>query len=183
VIDVPKPGKIKPLAKTRFKVEFTADEQLYADIQRAKDLLGPGLPRGELNELFGLALRRLVEDLEKKKFAKTSRSRSAPVNNAKPAVKKSRTIPNHVKRAVVERDEACCSYVDADGNQCRERWGLEFHHQEIPFARGGPPTVENLTLHCRSHNQLAAEGDYGAEFMSGKARAGRTRDRRPEPSG
>ena len=55
----PKPGKVEPLAKSRFKVEFTADEELFADIQRAKDLLGPRLPRGELNELFGLALRNI----------------------------------------------------------------------------------------------------------------------------
>jgi len=116
----PKPGKVEPLAKSSFKVEFTADEALYADIQKAKELLGPSLRRGELNELFGLALRRLVEDLEKKKYAKTSRPRPARCKSTKPAAKKSRYVPNHVKRAVVERDEGCCAYVDAEGNRCGE---------------------------------------------------------------
>ncbi len=60
-----KPGKIEPLAPARFKVEFTADQQLYDDIEKAKALLGPRLPRGELGELFGRAVRLLVEDLEK----------------------------------------------------------------------------------------------------------------------
>ncbi|MEO8181701.1 MAG: hypothetical protein ABI895_22950, partial [Deltaproteobacteria bacterium] len=48
--------------------------------------------------------------------------------------------------------------------RCREQSGLEFHHQH-PHGRGGPPSLENITLHCRSHNDLAAEQDFGRDFI------------------
>ncbi len=171
-----KPGKVKPLAAARFKVEFTADQELYDNIEKAKALMGPSLPRGELSELFSLAMRNLVEDLQKKKYAKTSRSRRAP-DQASPSesANGSRHIPNHVKREVVARDDAQCTFVDESGNRCRERWGLEFHHAEVPFARGGPPTVQNTTLHCRAHNQLMAERDFGADYIAAKKAAAKAK--------
>jgi hypothetical protein len=45
-----------------------------------------------------------------------------------------------------------------------ERCGLELHHRE-PYARGGPPTEDNLELRCRAHNALAAEEDFGRRYM------------------
>lgn len=42
----------------------------------------------------------------------------------------------------------------------RETQRLELHHHD-PFARGGPPTTENLSLYCSVHNALAAERDFG----------------------
>ncbi|MFL5279114.1 MAG: HNH endonuclease, partial [Myxococcales bacterium] len=35
----------------------------------------------------------------------------------------------------------------------------------MPAALGGPSTVENLRLHCRSHNVLRAEHVYGRAHM------------------
>jgi len=72
-----RPGRIEPLAPARFKVEFTADQEMVENIDKAKALLGPRLAGGELNELFALALRRLVEDLERTKFGKSSGRRRA----------------------------------------------------------------------------------------------------------
>jgi len=71
-----------------------------------------------------------------------------------------RYVPAAVRRAVFERDENRCTYVDARGQRCRETSKLELHHHE-PFARGGPATSENLSLHCAAHNALAAEHDFG----------------------
>jgi hypothetical protein len=176
-----KPGKVKPLAPARFKVEFTADQELHDNIEKAKELLGPSLPRGELSELFALAMRNLVEELEKKKYAKTPRARRAP-DQADPSASRpapangSRHIPNHVKREVVARDGGQCTFVDDNGNRCRERWGLEFHHRETPFARGGPPTVRNICLHCRPHNQLMAERDFGADIIAAKIAAAKAKN-------
>ena len=76
----------------------------------------------------------------------------------------SRHIPIDVRRAVVERDGARCSYVDERGERCRETRLLELHHEQ-PFARGGRATVDNIFLRCRAHNALAAEDDFGREFM------------------
>jgi hypothetical protein len=33
------------------------------------------------------------------------------------------------------------------------------------FARGGEHTQSNLTLRCRAHNALAAEQDFGRDFI------------------
>jgi hypothetical protein len=41
---------------------------------------------------------------------------------------------------------------------------LELHHSKA-FASGGAHTEENLTLRCRAHNALAAEEDFGRDFM------------------
>jgi 5-methylcytosine-specific restriction endonuclease McrA len=75
-----------------------------------------------------------------------------------------RYVPAAVRRAVAERDRECCAYVDDEGRRCRETSALELHHL-TPHARGGPPTEANLSLRCRAHNRLAAESDFGREFI------------------
>jgi hypothetical protein len=50
---------------------------------------------------------------------------------------------------------------------CRETSGLELHHEEA-HAFGGPPNLSNISLRCRAHNALAAEQDFGREFMAQK---------------
>ena len=37
---------------------------------------------------------------------------------------------------------------------------------DVPFALGGPSTIENLELLCGPHNQRCAEFDFGDRFMS-----------------
>jgi len=87
-------------------------------------------------------------------------------STAQPA-EQSRYIPAEVRRSVWKRDEARCAYVDDRGQRCREQSGLEFHHQH-PHARGGPPNIHNLALRCRSHNDLAAEQDFGRDVIREK---------------
>jgi hypothetical protein len=57
---------------------------------------------------------------------------------------------------------------------------LELHHEHA-HALGGPPTAKNLTLRCRAHNALAAEGDFGREFVLDKAGAHDPRRRGDDP--
>lgn len=164
---------VVPLAPARFKIEFTADQALYDEIAKVKALLGPR-GTGDLGELFFRAVRLLAEDLEKKKYGKTSRPRKAkrkasePESNETGSGKRSRHVPNEVKREVAERDQQQCTFVDADGNRCQERWGLELHHDEVPFTRGGPHTAANVTLVCRAHNRYLAEQEFGADFIEEK---------------
>ena len=79
-------------------------------------------------------------------------------------LQRGRHIPAAVRRAVLERDGDRCTYMDAYGQRCRETRRLEFHHLQ-PFALGGPTTAENLSLRCPAHNALAAEQDFGREFI------------------
>jgi hypothetical protein len=77
------------------------------------------------------------------------------------------------------RDGERCTYVDARGQRCRETGALELHH-EAPYALGGPPTESNLCLRCKAHNDLAAEHDFGRDFMARKKGATLPRDLRHE---
>jgi hypothetical protein len=57
--------------------------------------------------------------------------------------------------------------MDARGRRCRETSHIEFHHK-IPFAFGGPPTLENIELRCAAHNQFQADLDFGRSFMDAR---------------
>jgi len=74
-----------------------------------------------------------------------------------------------VRREVRDRDEGQCTYVDERGVRCRETRFLERHHLHA-HARGGGETAQNLTLRCAAHNALAAEDDFGREFMRERSR-------------
>jgi len=78
---------------------------------------------------------------------------------------RSRHIAAAVKREVVQRDGARCTFVGLDGNRCRETSLLQFHHR-VPFAEGGPTTAANLCLSCKSHNAHEAERWFGANLIS-----------------
>ena len=124
-------------------------------------------PTGEIVPVLKRALA-LVSDLEKRKFGATDRP--GPARGATSA----RHIPAAVKRAVWERDGGRCTYVSDGGQRCPARSMLELDH-EIPVARGGGATAENLHVKCRAHNLHAAECALGVDFMSHKRRQARER--------
>ena len=64
-------------------------------------------------------------------------------------------IPTWIRHTVYTRDAGSCSWTSPTGHRCGSRHRLELHHI-VPWARGGPDTVENLTLHCREHNRYEA---------------------------
>jgi hypothetical protein len=71
-------------------------------------------------------------------------------------------ISNHVKRAVYERDQGRCVVLNPrTGQLCGSRAFPEFDHFPIVRAKGGPSTVSNLRLSCRSCNRLHAVQSYG----------------------
>ena len=113
--------------------------------------------------MIALALKSLVRDLERRKFAATSRPRQAPGR----ASGDPRHIPAALKRAVWERDLGRCTFVSERGERCPAHSMLEFDHAD-PVARGGRASVGNLRLRCRAHNQFAAERMFGAGFMKEK---------------
>lgn len=64
-----------------------------------------------------------------------------------------RVIPAAIKRAVWERDQGCCSYVDpTTGRRCSSRHLLQIDHIR-PWARGGGAELDNLRLLCHAHHR------------------------------
>jgi 5-methylcytosine-specific restriction endonuclease McrA len=82
--------------------------------------------------------------------------------------RRGRRVPAAIRRAVFERDMGRCTYASDAGERCRETALLELHHS-LAFARGGEHRLDNVTLRCRAHNTLAAEQDFGRDFV-GRAR-------------
>lgn len=154
---------ITPLSPARYKVQFTAGKELHDQIERARALLAHRVPRGDLAEIFDRVLSIAIPRLERERFALTDRPR-AKVRTTAPG---SRHIPAEVKRRVYQRDAGQCTYVDGRGHRCGARGMLEYDHI-VPYALGGPATVENTRLRCATHNRLEAEEKFGAGFMAQK---------------
>jgi hypothetical protein len=74
-------------------------------------------------------------------------------------------IPAAVRREVFNREGGSCAFVGEEGRRCGSTLRLEYQHI-VPVARGGRSSPENLTLFCRSHNQLQADKDFGAEHVT-----------------
>jgi len=158
------PGaRVAPLSAEAYAVQFTQSREDHELFRYLQDLLGHQVPRGDIAKVYALAVRELVDRMERKRFGKctdprTGRRRSNPY---------ARYIPNDVKRAVWQRDGGQCTYESASGRRCEARRDLQFDHVK-EFARGGEATVDNLQLRCPGHNQHTAEQTYGAGFMKQK---------------
>jgi hypothetical protein len=140
---------VSALSPDRYKLQLTIDGETLEQLRLAKDLLRHANPAGDDAAILKRALTVLVADLVKKKFAASDRPR---VSGGSSSASGSRYIPAEVARAVFLRDFGRCAYVGKDGHRCNERAFVEFHHVR-PYCEGGPPTVENLELRCRRHNQ------------------------------
>ena len=160
----------------RYKVQFTATQEYVDLLEEARDLLAHAVSSRSLEQVHLRAMRLLVAELKKRKYAvgdtnPRQRGSDAPRRSMRPQGgdrkrdRRTRYIPARVRRAVWQRDGGRCTFVDARGERCRETRYLELHHQK-PHARRGPPTESNLSLRCRAHNALAAEEDFGREFMA-----------------
>lgn len=145
------PAVVKPLSPERYKLQVTLERESYERLQRARDLMRHAVPTGDLSEILDRAVRALLKELERRKYA--------AVQGCRPSSKRVqnhvRTIPAAVRREVWERDKGSCAFVGSEG-RCGEAGFLEFHHV-VPFAEGGAATVENMQLRCRARNAYEAE--------------------------
>ena len=149
-----------PLSPGRYKLQLTIGQEARDKLAELQDLLSHQIPDGDAAAVIERALDALLTETKKKKAALTDRPRSKVTT----AAKKTRTIPARVRRAMFERDEGQCRFVDGEGRRCASTWKVEFHHG-IPYARGGPHSADNIQLRCRAHNQYEAELEYGELFM------------------
>ena len=154
-------AKIAPCSPGRFTLQLTMGQVTHDLLREAQALLGHTLPSGDVEAVLQRALREMVEQLRKEKYAQTVRPR------AQRGSANSRYIPAEVKRAVLKRDGGRCTFVSDSGRRCEERTRVEFDHV-VPVAHGGESATDNLRLRCRVHNQFEAECAFGPEFMRAK---------------
>lgn len=167
--------KVEQTSPGAFAMHLKLSRETHEKLHYAKDLLSHALPSGKFADVLDRALDALIANLEQKKFGVTSRARAGRRTGGS-----ARYVSMAVRRAVHARDGGRCTFVSESGKRCDATRGLELDH-EIPVALGGRPTVANLRLRCRAHNQYTAEQAYGKDFMRGKreqAKAKRRSERR-----
>ncbi len=149
-----------PLGAERFKIQFTATKETHNKLNELQALLRHQIPSGDLSLIFDKALDLLLEDVKRKRFAKSARPQAARETKPLP----SRHVPASIRREVVQRDGGRCRYTSPTGQRCGSRDFLEFHHVE-PWARSRRHATSEIILLCRAHNQLEGERIYGREQM------------------
>jgi hypothetical protein len=170
------PAEVRPLSAEAYLVKFTADAALKAKLEQAEELMRHRVGKGDLAAIFERALDLLIDEVKKERFGTGRKPRTRAAEAEVEAQERdvvTRHIPDAIKREVYERDGGRCTFVAKDGRRCAERGGLEFEHKE-GFARTGRHVVEELTLHCKAHNQHCADVLYGRAFMQDKRRQPRT---------
>jgi len=146
---------VTPLAPERYKLQVTLTRETHEKLRRAQSLSRHTLAAGDVGAILDRALTLLIDDLERRRFARVA----SPQANPRESTPSGRHIPAAVRRAVWQRDEGRCGFVGRTG-RCRETGFLEFHHV-APFAAGGAATADNIQLRCRAHNQYEARLFFG----------------------
>jgi hypothetical protein len=153
---------IAPLSADTYRIRFTGSRAFRDKLRQAQDLLRHRVPNGDLAQIFDKALDLLIAKVLEQRFA-VGRKPRRPLAPG-PIASASHEAPDPMKRAVYQRDEGQCTFVDEHGNRCPETGFLEFDHVE-GYARTHVHDVETSRLLCRVHNQLLAEQLYGRKFM------------------
>ena len=157
---------VTPLAPERYKLQVTLARETHEKLRRAQALARHTLPGGDVGSILDRALTLLIDDLERRRFARVASPRPSPGES--PA--SGRHIPAAVRRAVWQRDEGRCAFVGRTG-RCRETAFLEFHHV-APYAAGGAATADNIQLRCRAHNQYEARLFFGDTLVRERQECG-----------
>jgi 5-methylcytosine-specific restriction endonuclease McrA len=167
-------AKLEPLSASRYRVQFTASEELYAKIEQAQALLSHALPSGDLPALFERAIETLIEkEVRRRRGAGGKRKRRLQKDG-------SRHVPVQVQAEVWRRDGSQCTFTDAEGRRCSARRFLTIEHVQ-PHACGGAPSIENLCLLCSSHNAQTARRVFGEAYIEKRRRERKPRDLRLQP--
>jgi hypothetical protein len=154
---------IGPLSPSRCKVQFTASAELREKLERLQALMRSSIPDGDLAAVIDAAVTEKLAKLESRRFGRTQGPRKALEDTD--VSPHSRHVPAAVRRAVHDRDDGRCHYVNEDGRRCTARVVVELHHRHT-FALGGDHSPENVSLLCRAHNRYLAEIDYGRGAMA-----------------
>ncbi len=150
------PARLEP---QRYRVQFEASEEYVELVERAKALLSHEHESAGLAELHLRAMRALVAELERRKYAVTAQPRSSEPGKSEPhnSERKSaarvkppkvprqrgRHVPAALRRAVFERDAGRCTYRCDTGERCRETARLEAPSPASLCARRPAPLGEH----------------------------------------
>jgi hypothetical protein len=139
-------------------LRVTVNRSVRDDLELARDLMRHRNPSGDMEAVLELAVRCLLERLERERLGRTARP-------AKSRTGKRQRVGRETRRTVVARDGVRCDFVGEDGHRCGSQAFLEFDHV-VPVGTGAGSEASNVRLLCFAHNQFAAEAFYGMEHMA-----------------
>ncbi len=149
----------------RYRIEFSASKVFREKLERMKGLLQPG---ASLEAIFERLMDQYIErNAPEKREARRIAREQRKIKPRRRAILPPRDphLSRRKRDQVFLRDGFRCTYVSPEGVRCSATAGLHIDHIQ-PRALGGPNTVENLRLLCGPHNRLAAEAEFGQEFMA-----------------
>ena len=163
--------KERAITEDRTEIRFIVDTHLLGKIHRVRDLsvsrLQDPASYPELVNFMSEVTLDEIDPLRKPvREKKPDKNGALMAPKATDSVKRSRIIPEAVRRRVWQENGGKCAFVDSvSGRRCISTFGLEIEHCQ-PYSLGGSSTdPENLRLLCRQHNQWQAIQAYGLEKM------------------
>ncbi|WP_242393578.1 HNH endonuclease signature motif containing protein [Anaeromyxobacter oryzisoli] len=148
---------VEPLSADLRRLHFNVSRRFLEKLDAARDALSHSHPGAGTEEILEAGL-----DLLLARSAKRKGLVQKPLAERRPS--QPDHIPAAVKRAVWIRDGGRCQYPLDSGGICGSTYQLEFDHRKAQ-ALGGRPTIKNIRLLCRAHNQRAAREVFGDALM------------------
>jgi hypothetical protein len=159
----PKPSTFEPLDSEHGRLHLTVSLRLHRKIEALKN----DRPGATTEEILEAAVDALGAQRAKRRGIGAK-----PRKTPRPA--KPDTITAELTRALFARSEGRCEWTFESGERCNSPVLLERDHV-LPRAHGGPTTLENMRVLCKSHNDLAARRVFGDRWMDRFTGKGRRR--------
>ncbi len=191
-------GSVEVARPEVYNFRFSAGKSLREKLERLAEVLGIEGAARNMPEILEKALDLALEKKDPKAKLERRRKREA-VARAKTrpdeveeetkretpgraVPERSRYVPSSVRERLLERAGYQCEYTGPAGVRCTARTRLEVDHIR-PHQKGGSGGEENLRVFCRGHNLLAADREFGEDFMRGKIERAKIEGRRKQWSG
>jgi hypothetical protein len=146
---IPK-AKAQPTRDKKVQVTLEFTESEWSEVQALMAHMSHKVPDQKIES----ALVYWAREVEKRKSLPPPQR--LQISKAKSSVKRTRHIPAHVKRIVLNRAQYKCEFKSQSGVRCETKHFVEVDHVH-GFSIGGSNEVENLRALCRSHNFFAAK--------------------------
>lgn len=165
------PEKLRAVSATHTELKILVEESFLSELDELRGLLAAKIPSASVKEILAYALKCTLKEIKPKAPKSKEKEKTAGCTvktplNLQPKPKSNRYVAVEVRRAVWQRDKGQCGFMNPMTKKlCASKHGLELDHIH-PHALGGDPTVENLRLRCRAHNQLGAVQSFGRSKMS-----------------
>jgi len=177
---------LRPVAEDTFSLTVTVGAAFMAELDELKALLSHKVAHGHLGTVLREAVRCAIEKHGKRKGAveparKVSKKGRATAQLARGRQGARADSGRREARGLQARRGALC--LRCPGRPTvREQMEAGAPPHRRRAALGGPSTVDNLSLRCRSHNVFHAEATFGrahmAQFRRNKPQMGEVADPR-----